>query len=262
MIDSLMGTPTAERSEKVMTEGYSGRDFPSGALSWSDYFKFVAGNVVGWPVVWLFINHIKDKPATIQGLPSTKTTPGGSAQRYHASIFFHVKRLGQGTERATWEVGGERKKLTMNIRRLRIFVDKTSIGASDGRKIEVDFCWWHDKENEQHSFFDWDGATARLLAAEQKRTGWNPDMEGSYSMLSDLLPVTVNSNLYSCRPLGMSGVQAHTLGAAIRSDPELTLSLAKFFHINHRPVWGGEMLEDPLEHPPGEPKMNIPESKD
>jgi hypothetical protein len=255
MVDSLMGTATAERTKKIVKEGSAGRAFADGALSWTGYMQYLSGALIGWPVLWLFVNHLKDKQSEATGKPAGKTTPGGRAQRFYSSVYLWMNRMKHtsGGSRDTWEVNGELVPCPMTIRTIRIKCDKNSMGV-DGRAINVDFCWWFDRDNNQHSFFNWDAATVNLLLAQQeeKKTGYVRANETGFGPLTDVLKITQGrgaaGNTYSCKRVGVEHKMAHTLGAAIHADAQLMDELIDFFHIHRRPIWEGQMLEEPSEH--------------
>jgi hypothetical protein len=263
MVDSLMGTATRERVKKITEDGAAGRSFADGALFWSDYMKYLAGRLIGWPVIFLFINHIKDKPA--EGFnpsgKSVKTTPGGKAQRYYSAVYFWVSRTQptSGGERATWEVNGDLIACPITIRTIKIKCDKNSLGV-DGRVINVDFCWWYDKENKQHSFFNWDAATTLLLLQEQDTRGFTRSNADGFAPLRDICKISAvrgaAGDCYSCKRVNMTGKMSHTVGAAIHADKELMNELIDFFHVHRRPAWDGSMLEEPIEDLEEPPPIN------
>jgi hypothetical protein len=250
MVDSLMGTATEERTVKIVKEGNAGRAFADGALSWTSYLQFLSGALIGWPVLWLFINHLKDKQST-DGRPAGKSTPGGKAQRFYSAVYLWMNRIQStsGGNRSTWEHDGKLIACPMTLRTISIKCDKNSLGE-DGRKINVDFCWWFDRNNVQHSFFNWDGATVQLLLEHQEDRGYI-DNEVGFGRLDEVCKITCGrgdaGNTFGCPQLGVTGVMSHTLGNAIHNDPEMMKKLISFFHIHERPVWQGQMLEEPSE---------------
>lgn len=249
MIDSLTGSITKESSEKISKEGHAGREFPVEALSWSKYFKKLSASLLGWPVAFVFINHIKEKPPERQGLPSQEYTPGGVAQDFHSAAFIYMKADKKTKELVTWETGipgsvedpVQKVRRTTTIQGLHLKMHKNSLGVKN-RKLSLDCHYYYDEENNLHTYFDWDGALANLVAVHQDTTGYIKGVEGSSGKLSDLLRVSVTSNRYSCQALGVSGVMAHTLGKAVRAKPEIYEALVEFFHIVKYPVWRSESV--------------------
>ena len=245
MIDSLTGSITKESSEKISKEGHAGREFPIEALSWSKYFKKLSASLLGWPVAFIFINHIKEKPSERQGLPSQEYTPGGAAQDFHSAVFIYMKAEKKTKELVTWEVGTpgnpedpvQKIRRTTTIQGLHLKTHKNSLGVKN-RTLSLECHYYYDEENNLHTYFDWDGALSNLVALHQDTTGYIKGVEGASGKLSELLHVSVNSNRYSCSALGVSGVMAHTLGKAIRAQPEIYAALIDFFHIVRYPVWG------------------------
>jgi hypothetical protein len=250
MIDSLTGSIARESSEKISKEGHAGREFPIEALLWSKYFKKLSASLLGRPVAFIFINHIKEKPSERPGLPNQEYTPGGAAQDFHSAMFIYMKAEKKTKELVTWEVGIpgsasdplQKARRTTTIQGLHLKTHKNSLGAKN-RMLSLECHYYYDEENRLHTYFDWDGALANLVAEHQDTTGHIQGVEGSSGKLSELLRVSVNSNRYSCSDLGASGVMAHTLGKAIRAQPALYASLLDFFHIEKYPIWGSKVAQ-------------------
>jgi len=251
MVDSLTGSITKESSDKISKEGHAGREFPIEALSWSKYFKKLSASLLGWPVAFVFINHIKEKPPERQGLPSQEYTPGGAAQDFHAAVYIYMKADKKTKELVTWEWGLpgseedplQKGRRTTTVQGLTLKTHKNSLGVKN-RQIRLECHYYYDHENKLQTYFDWDGGLANLLAAHQDDTGFIKDAEGATGKLHELLPVTVTNNRFSCKALGVSGVMAHTLGRVLRSQPDLLERLADFFHIEKYPVWGTDASPD------------------
>lgn len=232
MLDSLTGGDTEEAVEKMFDEGFVGRSFPTGALSWTGFFKGWCGALIDWPLLFLFINHLKEKPSTSGGQP-TESTPGGAAQRFHASIYLFMKCFNNNPNiRQTMTVGGKVIKCLNRTRTIRIACHKNSLG-DNGRQIVVDFTWYNDEKDNQVSYFDWDEATAAMLAAMQSDKSRDVDKKG----VRDIVDVTERSGEYSSSKLGVKGITGNELGHLVHSDVKLMAELIRFFPIKQHPTF-------------------------
>jgi hypothetical protein len=257
ILDSLSGTETADEMKKIDKEGSAGRSHPLIALSWTRYLRWLTSRINIFPIIFISINHLKEKPPPPGQMFAQKGTPGGAAQRFHALFYLWVKRLhisGDSASRKTWDfpsiVDGkievETRHMPIEIRRIEITCDKNSQGV-DGRSIAVDFCFYVGLDGEKRAFFDWDGSTAALLLDLQEQPGLIEGAEGknSYGRLRELLPVTCSRGEYTCRELGLVGVSAQVFGFAVHSAPDLMRKLIKFFGIKEGVKWSGRMPDPP-----------------
>ena len=232
MLDSLTGADTEETVNKLFDEGSLGRSFPTAALSWTGFFKGWCGSLIDWPILFLFINHLKEKASQTGGPPS-ETTPGGAAQRFHASIYLFMKTFNNNPNvRQTVTIGGKIIKRLNRTRTIRIACHKNSLG-DNGRQIVVDFTWYNDDQDNQVSYFDWDEATAVMLAAMQSDKSRDVDKKG----LRDIVDVSERSGEYSSSVLGVKGITGNELGHAVHSNPKLMAELIRFFPIKQHPVF-------------------------
>lgn len=258
MLDSLAGVETEAASAKVEKEGFSAaRSYPETALTYTKYFKWLGGATADLPLIFLFINHRKEVPSSMPGLPPTQSTPGGKAQRFHTSTYLWVDRTSRGKTRQTRLVDGQKVVLPQEIRPLKIKCDKNSLGI-EGRVIHVDFWWYRDTANVQHSFFDWADATANLLVEHQDTRGVvNPGPEGRYAKLGEVYDVSESGGLFSSKALGLKGVEGHELGDHVARNQDVLNTLVDFFGINRHKQWDGVPLPE-LERVPEAPDPSQP----
>ncbi len=246
--DSLSGSTTESMVEKVMgDEEMNARAFPENALYYSKVMPVLNGQIALWPFTLIGINHLKEKPAGMPGMPPTKTMPGGDNPRFMAGYVFWMERIGT-EQRMTRLVDGEVVSCPTEIRKLSIQCAKSSFGT-DCRSIPVDFMWYHDKDTgEQVSLFDWDSSTAQLLNTLQNaEKGEMKKFRGLEKGvvkggLSEIVDVECSSNLYSSDKLGLSGVPANVLGAAVHANEEMMEQLIDFFHFHRYPVFESAVL--------------------
>lgn len=234
IVDSLTGSDVEESAEKVTKEGMALKAFPIGALSWTRFFKIYSNRLIGWPIAFVYLNHLKDKPPPpgMGHLPPQKTTPGGVAQDFHASIYLHTTLIKDGRT-ATRDVVGDTIECPTDFRRLKLFTQKNSLAAGK-KSIIVDFLWYYDENGDQVSYFDFETATAELIASMQ---GGESELSSpERKALKEICDLACTKGQYYSDRLGLDGVNGVTAGHAIESDPALMEALTKFLHISKYPV--------------------------
>jgi len=238
VLDSLYGTATEGMVEKQDREGVLQADFARVAQFWTRNMQAFIPQLVGWPVLFVFTNHLKDIPSVMPGGPPGKTTPGGVAQRFYASNYLHMRRV-ERRQAKTAEEDGDAVRKIQEIRTIELKLNKTSLGI-DARKVNVDFVWWYrdDTDRKQVTQWDWDSATAYLLLEEQG----NADNTGK--ALRGVVDVRMDKKRFSSSVLKLKDVPAHELGAAVHADRALIDALVSFMHIQRNPVWPGLRLTD------------------
>jgi RecA/RadA recombinase len=230
VIDSLGGVDTKETDARIEKEGGINPRNTGGMIkckSHNEFFRHVNKHLYMQPYALVYINHLSDDPnSPIQG---AKRKPGGTGQDYHAvlDLWFSVVK-GTPVYKAT-------RGFTEKI--LKITVNKNSMGASK-RNIEIPYRWKGDEETNQigECWFDWDAATAMLLTDDSPT--------GVKSRLKDIVNVTVNSNKYSCKELGLVAVTDSEMGAAIRRNVEMRERLSDALGINRMKVYPMLQIED------------------
>lgn len=263
MLDSISGADMEETNDKLDKEGSAaGRAYPVQAASWTNFFKSYCPRIVGWPVNFMFINHLKESPETSYG-PPKKNTPGGWQQRFSAAWYIYLYRT-EKNKRMTFEVDGQKIEQPHEIRTIRLEMSKSSLGT-EGRYIPVDFIFYKI-DGKQTSFFDWDDSTAWLLAYLQDDKTKGVD-KGAVRDIIDVTVSTSNANSYSSKRLGMKGVSGTTLGRAVHADKALMESLLTFLGIHRYIVYDGSMPgmalpdEEEIEQgntPPATQTSNVP----
>lgn len=244
-VDSLTGSETEGNREKLVEDGSLGGNFPRMAKAWTEFFRTYPTYMIGWPVLFVFINHLKEQQAKMQGLPPTKYTPGGGGQRYQSAYMIYMFRR-KSEQKQTLFVDGEEIKQPHEIRLLELEMNKTSLGY-DGRRITVEFIFYR-KDGQQYSYFDWDASTTHMLM-------W---MQGEKSKgvvkkdLRDIIDLDCTEKRYTSKRVKLKNVTATEMGRAIHDDAELLTELFDFLNLQRFPLFNGQMprIEDPLPEPP------------
>lgn len=223
IVDSLGGVDTQESSNRIEKEGGANPRNTGGMIkckSHNEFFRHINKHLYMMPYCLIYINHLSDDPnSPIQG---AKRKPGGTGQDYHAvmDLWFSVVK-GTPSEKVT---RGFKERL------LKITVAKNSIGTSK-RNIEIPYRWSNHPVTGEFikCWFDWDAATAMLLADDSP--------SGIKNRLKSIINVTCNSNKYSCKDLGLVAVTDTEMGEAIRNNVELRERLSDALGVNRMKVW-------------------------
>jgi RecA/RadA recombinase len=225
IVDSLGGVDTAETSARIDKEGGVNPRNTGGMIkckSHNEFFRYINKHLYMRPYCLLYINHLSDDPnSPIQG---AKRKPGGTGQDYHAvmDLWFSVVK-GTPSEKV---VRGFKERL------LKITTAKNSMGTSK-RSIEIPYRWSHHPITGvfERCWFDWDAATAMLLADDSP--------SGIKNRLKPIINVTCNANKYSCKELGLVAVTDTEMGEAIRANVELRERISDALGVNRMKVWAG-----------------------
>ncbi len=253
LLDSLAGSNTEKATEKMYSSGEATRGYSELALLWTNYFQTILSpGMVGLPMGFVFINHLKDKTDDMGN--KSHGSPGGVAQDFYSGIIIWTNAMNTTpVERVKWEImgkdGPEDIVRPHFIRTIRLSCVKTSFGTGSHR-INVDFIWWFDEAGVQRSIFDWDASAANLVLSCQGNYG--NLLTGGYAKLEDICEVTETQKRFSCKRLSMKGVSAHLLGEAIHADAQLMKELQFFLHIKQHKAWHGKLPTPP------KPKEEVP----
>lgn len=229
-IDSLSAAMTESARNKIWEQGGIERAFPSTALAWSQWMKFLAPELLDIPMFFYFVSHLTEKINTGHGKshgPPEQTTTGGRQQRFTASFHLWIKRLSRQTPTSQQYVMPDGKKIRQfrEYRSLGIHCEKSSYGP-DGRRIPVDFVWWHEN-GKQVSIFDWDAADAWFLADAGNEEKPMLDRHA----LEDACYVEENSSRFTCKALGVTREPDYVLGRALRENPEIVNDILTSMHV-------------------------------
>ncbi len=228
-VDSYNGAIGSEQDASITKSGHADRRYPEAALKFTDFFKYMSNKIVGRPVLMSMTNHAKEDINSTAFVKSVRV-PGGKAQEFHASYYLQLKRI---------------KTIASKIDRsesrvISIETQKNSY-APNSKKIYVPFHWWFDETGRQHALWDWDTATADLLAG---------DFPGSHigKPVKDICNVYKQGTSYTCSVLGLKGVSAREVGQAVRENTEIMSALQGVFHIYPYPVYDHLTALDAASH--------------
>jgi len=225
--DALTSTDTDTAQQKIREEGHAqARGYSEQALSLSKYFRSGKSLINRGPVVLVWVNHLKDKPAESAMSRGGSYTPGGSAQDYFSTFYIWFKCIDSNVTRSSL---GPYKDVTGKLIRLK--TEKNALGPGR-RQIDVNVLHGYDEASDSmHSWFDWDDATAKFLYDNQ-------------SVVKDLVEVSVSRNRYKSQRLGLDNVEGFELGRAVHADACLMVELRNVFHISSSKVYTPDTFDE------------------
>lgn len=213
-VDSLQGVMDATVQEEILKQGFApGRAYPVTAASTTYYLQAIMKELPGYAVGFHCVNHTKqklqqaheEKGESLTGASSRAA--GASHMRFANSLDLWFVRKGdiKPTE------GRPYKGFYVNIR-----VNKSSFGDAH-RAIRAQLCWTPDPAapGGQRTWWNWDATTAELIK------GFKDATKGKHPIFDALKGFTESSNRYSCKALGLQGVEGHELGAALHADENI-----------------------------------------
>ncbi len=212
MLDSVSGTKSEETQDRIAKDGHADKAFPKEALMNTFYFATLSDRLMGKPISFIFINHEKDEMEGPAGMHVVRN-PGGDALEFHSTYHIRVQRIGQVESKT--EGNG-------NILKLR--TKKNSMGE-DNRTLVLEYRWntvEQDGRTVQNTVFDWNRATAELLAGNDI-----PRIK-----VGEVLTVVKkNRNEFSCKELGFKDGPPSDLGALINRDEKIMSALRPILGI-------------------------------
>ncbi len=239
VLDSLYGCASERQHEAMIKAGHASRGYPSEAWLWDTWFRNNADRLLGWPMVMIFTNHLKQRlGASYSGEHDATRHPGGGNQDFYATAYMHISR-GRCNEDARWVV-----------HHLSIMAVRVRCGP-EYRSIDVPFVV--DKTRATPMHFDWGHATAHLLAEDGEPKSYQaarrrmppvrrrPDVMAVLEVTSNSHSMLAPRRTFSCTRLGLVGVSGAALGAAVHADAQLMEELRDALGVRRHRIWDGAM---------------------
>jgi RecA/RadA recombinase len=229
VVDSLMGSSSEEGLEQIKTEGAApGRTYSDAALVISQYMKVFPNTLLNWPITVHTIHH--EKPNI--GLPGM-SRQGGKAPDFYATLDFQFKRGGVTSMGKSMEYSN----LKLQAKNISLSVRKSSMGSDVDKELSVAFCWSFDG-TKQRSWWDWDSASAMLLAKYANQ-------------LTDIMDINHETRqrvgeVFWSEKLGIAeenAVPASEFGKLVDSNIELKTKLEEALHVQCHPEVGAKPAE-------------------
>lgn len=159
--DSLTGKASEHTLKNIDTIGHAQRHFAVEAQLIADYMRSYPQKLLGWPMTFVGVNHMK-----IQNDPTTGMVdyniPGGWALKFQCAAIIEMERMGKIQEFSNYKAAN-----------VRFHTIKNSYGPNNVR-INVRFKSWQQEDapgvNRLHCRFEWWEAGILFLATGQGLT--------------------------------------------------------------------------------------------
>ena len=192
-VDSISAVEVDRRVEKVADEGHAAAGHPYLARNLSDFMRTaLVPTLRHYPIALVATNHLKEEINSMGFGPPKKYAPGGASLDYYPTLILDMQR----TSRNNLQLGRAEGQS------VRITATKNNLGAP-GRKIVINLMWYNDivkivdaagnetYRNQQHHYWDWHTATARLLIELQESDkklppGIDPKLPGLIKQVCDV----------------------------------------------------------------------------
>lgn len=225
IVDSVSGTATKSELTKVDAEGFAGRgQYGAGAGITSNYCKTLAKQLRQEPFSLLWVNH--QKVRQVDGM-TKRTTPGGAAISFHASLELEVVRT-------KYLKLADRGGVTIQ------FTARKNCVGETGRRISANMLWqWFQDANGrsmQITFWDWYSATTELLI-KLKASG-AAQLKKDIQAVCGIQPAS-RRRAYSSK-LGIpktAPISYHEFGKRLESNMEMVRALEPVLGIAPRTLY-------------------------
>ena len=192
-VDSISAVEVDRRVEKVADEGHAAAGHPYLARNLSDFMRTaLVPTLRHYPISFVATNHLKEEINSMGFGPPKKYAPGGASLDYYPTLIVDMSKASSKNLVAGRFEG----------QAVRLVATKNNLGAP-GHKLVVNLLWYKDIipckdangndtfKNQQHHFWDWHTATARLLidlqAEGQKPVpGMDPKLPALVKQVCDL----------------------------------------------------------------------------
>lgn len=233
-LDSLIGAQTEYIKGKIEDEGHGAKTFQDRAMLNTQFLAKWSNDLVGLPVTMVITNHLKDKIDTV-GFGDRKTTGGGSASDFHASLKFYVAR-GKRIRR----VGVDGVELIWKTK-------FNSLGPSPKQCI-IPYYEKYDEHDSQVAYYDWNEALVRLLVVLQNENSMQKDRIEQYLGKFEEYAKKGTGRVYCCEALGIDKtmamdekVTAQVLGAKLQErGSEIREEVKKLLRVEACVKWTPE----------------------
>lgn len=230
MLDSISGKLSEGKADKIEDRGFASRDYAVEAALIQDFLKKIVVDLVGWPFIFVAINHLKKRQKQV-GHGIDRQKPGGTHISFQEATELELTRIKKlryvdaRTGAVSSETGGNRIKIQNK---------KNSMGQ-DERSVNVDILWRYDRspadgEVRQYTEWDWGGGLVELLTTIESAT--------ARKQIREIVDITAKADgkvrLYYSKALGIresAAVTRKELGMAIEARDDMRAALRRVFGI-------------------------------
>ena len=164
MVDSMSSVLVEDQVNQILEDGSPKMNHPIHAKLLADFFRVGTKEIVGYPITFLAINHLKMSSDPRMPHIQVRNLTGGSTPKFQMTTEIELRRTKSGQQMRTHKKYGEVYSIP-----LEMFVRKNSLAPKES--ISVEMCWYFDPEDidpltmekRQKSYFDWHSASIDLL---------------------------------------------------------------------------------------------------
>jgi len=234
IVDSLTGKASEKTLANIDKEGHAGMHFPVEAKLIADFMRAYPQKLLGWPITFVGVNHMKIAEDKITG-QIDYNIPGGWALKFQCAAILQMDKIGQIKDFATYKAG------TVMLKTI-----KNSYGA-DNIRINVRFKTWYQEDapgiHRLHSRFEWWEAGILFLASGQGMT--QAKAKAFVPRAREVCDIHEKSGgsagkLYWSKRLGVpssDAMPAHDLGMQLELRPDVLTDLYELCEITQQPYF-------------------------
>ncbi len=212
-LDSITGTTNERAIAAIDEQGCAQLTFGQDANLLNQYSKYLFQRLYPWPMSFVTTSHIKWGSDKYNN--RVMKIPGGDALRYVSTYILFMKKASKDIERLD-VAGGRRLAL------------RTMKSMGEHREIEVEFVWTFE-DGEQHSVWNWHGATVELLG------GFTGTRRQQLDEIVKFEQFNKTTKLVACSQLGFKkAAPFDEVGAALMENPDVLYRLQDYFGIKRR----------------------------
>jgi hypothetical protein len=163
-IDPMSSALLREIFEEIREEGTPKQHHMQHAKQLSDWFKGAPKLLLGFPISFAAVSHLREGVDPRQPFIKTRTTTGGAAPRFHMSMEIELRRRKAGHFSRVHATYGE-----IFLTEVELTTRKNSLAPHESITAEV--CWYNDpadpdpltRSPRRHTFWDWSAASIEVI---------------------------------------------------------------------------------------------------
>lgn len=215
-LDSINGVTSQKVIDGIEETGHAELNYAIDANLINTYSKFIFAKIHNWPLSFVCTNHIRFQQDKFGN--KIRHIPGCLNLRYNSTFIFDFKLASKPVERAGYTSG---RKLTIS----------TLKNLGDHSSLEVEMVWYHDEQGQQHTTWDWHGASIELL------TSFTGNKGKEIQELTGLVRHPTQKSVTSTK-LGMKKATSfNEAGKILSANPAFMRQLRVYFGIQERGVF-------------------------
>jgi hypothetical protein len=234
VVDSLTGKASEQTLKKIDEHGHATMHFASEARQMADFMRAYPQKLLGWPITFVGVNHMKIAKDAITGVIDYNI-PGGWSLKFQCAGIIEMDRIGKIQEYANYKAA-----------LVKFNTIKNSYGE-DSVRINVRFKTWHQEDApgvwRLHSRFEWWEAGIQFLATGQGLT--QAKAKVLVPKMREVCDIHEKSGgsagkLYWSNRLGVASsdaMPAHDLGMRLEQRPDVLTDLYNLLDITQQPYF-------------------------